>query len=99
MKPGKPLTFATIEAGAFGENMPPKRKLVMGLPGNPVSSFVCFNLSVLPSTRVMRGVPREKARGLVIQARTTVALRLDPERPEFHRATLSVGFNFDFSFF
>jgi molybdopterin molybdotransferase len=36
MKPGKPLWFGTREE-------PSKRTLVFGLPGNPVSSFVCFH--------------------------------------------------------
>lgn len=44
-KPGKPLTF-----GIRGET------LVFGLPGNPVSSLVCFYLYVLPALRTMTGV-------------------------------------------
>ncbi len=35
MKPGKPLTFATLELEGGARQM-----LVVGLPGNPVSSFV-----------------------------------------------------------
>ncbi|QEL13844.1 molybdopterin molybdotransferase MoeA [Limnoglobus roseus] len=44
MKPGKPLLF-----GTKGD------KLVFGLPGNPVSSFVGFELFVKPALRVMGG--------------------------------------------
>ena len=44
MKPGKPLLFGTRE-----------RALVFGLPGNPVSSFVCFELFVRPALRKMAG--------------------------------------------
>lgn len=44
MKPGKPLLF-----GTRGES------LVFGLPGNPVSSFVCFELFVRPALRVLAG--------------------------------------------
>lgn len=44
MKPGKPLLF-----GTRGE------KLVFGLPGNPVSSFACFELFVRPAIRAMAG--------------------------------------------
>jgi molybdopterin molybdotransferase len=44
MKPGKPLLF-----GTKGE------KLVFGLPGNPVSSFVGFELFVKPALRQLGG--------------------------------------------
>jgi molybdopterin molybdotransferase len=44
MKPGKPLLFGTRD-----------RTLVFGLPGNPVSSFVCFHLFVGPALRKMGG--------------------------------------------
>ena len=48
MKPGKPVTFATadVEGG---------RRLVFGLPGNPVSSLVTFYLFVVPALRKMAG--------------------------------------------
>jgi len=45
-KPGKPLTFGTCG-----------RALVFGLPGNPVSSLVCFYLYALPVLRSMLGLP------------------------------------------
>ncbi len=44
MKPGKPLLFGTTDD-----------RLVFGLPGNPVSSFVCFELFVRPAMQVLRG--------------------------------------------
>ena len=52
MKPGKPLTFATLNGAAdsLGRSL-----LVFGLPGNPVSSIVTFNLVVLPALRAMAG--------------------------------------------
>jgi molybdopterin molybdotransferase len=46
-KPGKPLTF-----GRCGGTP------VFGLPGNPVSSLVCFYLYVLPALRTMMGCAR-----------------------------------------
>ncbi|OWZ02858.1 Gephyrin [Phytophthora megakarya] len=52
MKPGKPTTFATLEAAG-------KKKLVFALPGNPV------------------------------YAGLTHSIKLDAERPEFHRANLA----------
>ena len=49
MKPGKPLTFATLEA-TNGHKM-----LVFGLPGNPVSALVCFYITVVPAIRKLAG--------------------------------------------
>ncbi len=44
MKPGKPLLFGTL-----GET------LIFGLPGNPVSAFVCCELFVRPAIRNLAG--------------------------------------------
>src|SRR5262249_46931503 len=54
-RPGKPLWFGVDEHGV----------LVFGLPGNPVSSLVCFELFVRPALLAMQGAPppaRLKAR-------------------------------------
>ena len=79
MKPGKPLTFATAQVDG-------RRRLVFGLPGNPVSSLVTFYLMAVPALRKLAGWPRPELTR--IQARLAQPLPLDPERPEFHRATL-----------
>ncbi|MEZ4639940.1 MAG: molybdopterin-binding protein [Caldilineaceae bacterium] len=79
MKPGKPVTFATVEIGG-------KCSLVFGLPGNPVSSLVTFYLFAVPALRKMAGRRQPGLRR--VQARLAQPLRLDPERPEYHRATL-----------
>ena len=50
MKPGKPLTFATIPASSSGKAM-----VVFGLPGNPVSSIVTYNLVCLPALQRLSG--------------------------------------------
>ena len=46
LRPGKPLTF-----GVRGST------LVFGLPGNPVSSLVCFELFVRPALLGLQGAP------------------------------------------
>lgn len=52
MRPGKPVTFATMPAS-------PKRTLpIFGLPGNPVSAMVTFELFVRPAIRRMSGHAR-----------------------------------------
>jgi molybdopterin molybdotransferase len=50
-KPGKPLWFGVVEDGT----------LVFGLPGNPVSSLVCFELFLRPALAAMQhGRPPER---------------------------------------
>jgi molybdopterin molybdotransferase len=46
LRPGKPLAF-----GVRGNT------LVFGLPGNPVSSLVCFELFVKPALLALQGAP------------------------------------------
>jgi molybdopterin molybdotransferase len=50
LKPGKPLWFG-VSAGDGAQT------LVFGLPGNPVSSFVCFELFVRPTVARLAGRP------------------------------------------
>src|SRR4029453_17089752 len=62
MRPGKPLTFGRI--GVRGGE-----RLFFGLPGNPVSSMVTFELFVRPTLRRLGGYeilerPRVRARAL-----------------------------------
>jgi len=50
MKPGKPVWFGVRESAA-------RRVLVFGLPGNPVSTFVAFQLFVRPTLQALAGEP------------------------------------------
>ena len=49
VQPGKPFAFGTAPTPAGG------RTLLFGLPGNPVSSFVTFELFVRPALRALAG--------------------------------------------
>ncbi|KAG2505206.1 hypothetical protein JM16_009049 [Phytophthora kernoviae] len=82
MKPGKPTTFATLEVHG-------NKKLVFALPGNPVSSFTTCHLLVHPALRRLRGFPVFKCQYAKIYATLTHPIKLDAERPEFHRANLA----------
>ena len=86
MKPGKPLTFATVPRNAGG-NRPPL--LVFGLPGNPVSAFACFHLVVAPVLRRLAGDKHPLPRR--VMATLAGPFKMDAERPEYHRSILSVG--------
>jgi molybdopterin molybdotransferase len=48
LKPGKPLWFGVHERDG-------RHGLVFGLPGNPVSSLVCYYLFVAPAIRALAG--------------------------------------------
>ncbi|GMF11244.1 unnamed protein product [Phytophthora lilii] len=82
MKPGKPTTFATLDVQG-------EKKMVFALPGNPVSSFTTCHLLVHPALRRLRGLPISKCRHAKIYAALTHPIKLDAERPEFHRATIA----------
>jgi len=79
MKPGKPCMFATVDT-------PAGRRLVFGLPGNPVSSLVTFYLLGVPALRKLAGHPQPALAR--VQAHLAQPLALDPQRPEYHRARL-----------
>ena len=76
MKPGHPLAFGTTGKTA-----------VFGLPGNPVSSMVCFEQFVAPALRRMMGNPRLYRR--TVTARLAHPARTRPGRTEFIRVQLT----------
>jgi len=53
MKPGKPLAFGTLKG--VDKNGNPRRVPHLGLPGNPVSSMVTFELFARPAMLKMMG--------------------------------------------
>ena len=88
MKPGKPLTFATLPVRRSDDEIDPNRpaKPIFALPGNPVSALVTFQLFVRPAIRRLLG--HEATVLPQISALLGHEFRLDSERPEFHRVTL-----------
>ena len=80
LKPGKPLWF-----GTFGDSLP--KKLVFGLPGNPNSSLVCFELFVRPALSMLAG---RSALGLVEErAQLVEAHQHRGDRPTYFPAVTS----------
>ena len=55
IKPGKPLAFGAVRREATDGGGDGGEALFMGLPGNPVSSFVTFLLAVAPVLRAIQG--------------------------------------------
>lgn len=72
-KPGKPLTFATA-----GD------KLLFGLPGNPVSAYVCLSLFVRPALRRLAG--ESDVLPVLAPAVAGEPLRPSADRPDYQRA-------------
>jgi molybdopterin molybdotransferase len=75
LKPGKPLTFA--KSG---------QKVAFGLPGNPVSSLVSFEVFVRPALRKMQGYARLQRP--TVEASLEHEVRKTPDRTEYQRATV-----------
>jgi len=76
MRPGKPMIFGRLGA------MP-----VLGLPGNPVSAFVCAVLFMLPMLARLSGVAGEVLPAA--RARLGAAVRANDHRADHLRAILS----------
>jgi molybdopterin molybdotransferase len=75
VQPGKPLAFGTIA-----------QRPVIGLPGNPVSALVTFELFVRPLLRAMLGLPGDGR--LHLPVRLTERVPKDPERRAFLRVAV-----------
>lgn len=82
MKPGKPLAFGAVRR-EDGES----EALFMGLPGNPVSSFVTFLLAVAPVLRAIQGCTTALPAALPVRA------DFDWPRPDKRREFLRARFN------
>lgn len=78
MKPGKPLAFGHVRGAAF-----------IGLPGNPVSSFVTFLMLVRPFILASQGVQDVLPQPLMLPA------AFDWPRPDRRREFLRVRLNAD----
>ena len=83
VKPGKPAWFGVLDKPP-STNSPTKRTLVFGLPGNPVSSMVCFELFVRPALRRLMGYAASEPTS--IKARLTQAHTSKGDRPTYHPA-------------
>jgi molybdopterin molybdotransferase len=81
LKPGKPLWFG-VHTGASADT------LVFGLPGNPVSSLVCFELFVRPA--IGRLAARDDAPLVEVTAELAIDHVHRGARPTYHPARLTI---------
>jgi molybdopterin molybdotransferase len=77
LRPGKPTWFGTLGA-----------KLVFGLPGNPVSAMVTFQLFVRPALAALQGADPAIAR---TTARLDEPVKRNPRREQAVRVALTAG--------
>tara|TARA_Y100000816_G_C26067184_1_gene560934 strand:+ start:312 stop:1565 length:1254 start_codon:yes stop_codon:yes gene_type:complete len=75
IKPGRPLAFGTIGSSYF-----------FGLPGNPVSTSVTFDLFVKPA--IYKILSQKKRTGIIIKASLVGSLRKKKGRVEYKRGIL-----------
>ena len=78
MRPGKPLLFGDLRGTP-----------VLGLPGNPVSAFICAVVFLMPVMARLMGQPATEMP--VQRARLGAALRANDHRADHLRATLTHG--------
>ncbi len=78
IKPGKPILVATREVAG-------RRQIILGLPGNPVSSYVTGHLFLLPLLRALSGAAQPFP--LRIGTRLGAPIRAAGKRREFLRGS------------
>ena len=100
MKPGKPLSFGVYggpagEPGRWPAGQRPQRGgvLFFGVPGNPVSVLVCFELFVRPALAALQGA--RNPRPAFTQATLASPVDRNPERDEFIRVRQILGGHVD----
>jgi molybdopterin molybdotransferase len=85
IQPGKPVVF-----GAVPGKQEEDRKYFLGLPGNPVSTMVCFELFAKPVIEALAGIQPRKL--VFVHARLKTAFKTKPGLKRFLPATLSGEF-------
>ncbi len=94
MKPGKPMFFGVAAANTAycvrgSANKDGYGTLVFGLPGNPVSSLVCFELFVRPAIGRLLG--RDEPGPCIVKAVLEEDFPYRSDRPTYHPARLGAG--------
>lgn len=84
MKPGKPFAFGQLNATSSEDSA---GAFFMGLPGNPVSSFVTFQLLVRPFLMALQGQTQTQSKSYLLQA------NFDLPKPDKRREFLRVQRN------
>ena len=90
IQPGRPVVFGKCPCAAAALGRDPHEKYFFGLPGNPVSTMVTFELFARPILEALAGMsPRKLA---FVYAKLKSEIRIKPGLKRFLPATLSGEF-------
>ncbi len=95
IQPGRPVVFGRVPCGAGtpareGNSPEPGYKYFFGLPGNPVSTMVTFELFARPVLEALNGMPPRKL--IFLHAKLKDEIRTKPGLKRFLPAILSGEF-------
>jgi len=83
IQPGRPVVFGRVA----GASSPPEPKYFFGLPGNPVSTMVTFELFARPVLEALAGMPPRKL--MFLHAKLKSEIKTKPGLKRFLPAKLS----------
>jgi molybdopterin molybdotransferase len=79
IQPGKPIVFGAIPCGSSRENTH-SRKYFLGLPGNPISTMVCFELFAKPLIEALAGLQLRKLAFVYARLKSPINTKLGLKR-------------------
>jgi molybdopterin molybdotransferase len=90
IQPGKPVVFGAVPHSAPGGEKDADRRYFLGLPGNPISTMVCFELFARPLIEALAGMRPRKL--VFVHARLKTAIKTKLGLKRFLPANLSGEF-------
>ncbi|WP_166821518.1 molybdopterin molybdotransferase MoeA [Thalassoroseus pseudoceratinae] len=86
VKPGKPIWFGVLDEDGKDVKSGASRRFVFGLPGNPVSSMVCFELFARTAIRRLMNIDHPEP--LQKTGQITINFQHSGDRPTYHPAKI-----------
>jgi molybdopterin molybdotransferase len=90
IQPGKPVVFGAVPCGPGANERSASQKYFLGLPGNPISTMVCFELFARPLVHALAGMPSRKLCFVYAKLKTEIKTKVGLKR--FLPANLSGEF-------
>jgi molybdopterin molybdotransferase len=83
IQPGRPVVFGRVQCGsgqARAHELPSQAKFFFGLPGNPVSTMVTFELFVRPLVEALAGMAAQKLKFLHAKLKSEIRVKTGLKR-------------------
>ena len=80
IQPGKPVVFGAVPLGAGAHESSASHKYFLGLPGNPISTMVCFELFARPLVEALAGMQERKLSFVYAKLKTEIKTKLGLKR-------------------